>query len=988
MRLHRLQLSAFGPFADEIDVNLDVLGADGLFLLHGDTGAGKTTLLDAIAFGLFGRVPGARNDAKRLRCDRADAATRTFVRIEATLGGRRLEILRSPAYLRPKARGVGLTEEKAKVTLRWLDAPPDGARPDGLTRAEEVGQTVIDLLGMSADQFFQVVLLPQGDFARFLRSDTADREVLLERLFDTGRFGTVEEWFSTARRESGARLRDRKELIGRLEARVAEAAGAHIGAADETGRWLADLRDRLADVAAVAAENAAAARAVEVSCRRRLTTVRGYADRVDRFADLGSRRDELARTDAARQFWRIALAGYEDAQPVIAAAVAAGRLTQHTRELQDVVDRARSVAERLVAPDEDVPKTTQDLRSATAVTREQAGALVPVILQAREQQCDESALRTASAGCRKSQARLAVVDGMLVALPAELEALAATVQAAQAASSSLEALQARVAAARGVLEATRAEHVQYAAYEQAGLLAAVAVDAHQRAVDERQVLVQKRILGMAAELAGGLTAGSHCPVCGSCDHPHPATPEIDAVDPEQITCAESAERTAAATRQTSAALREKAAMSLAAARVSARGATEDEAAADLAAADRELRAHAGTAAQLDAARSALRSTQRRLANLSAEKHELTALTAVAAAQEELLTAAIAARAYRLSAAAAGYSDIPARRDHLLELAGALDDLALGSERLDAADLAQARSRTELADTIAASSFQDLAGARAACAIDAAGVRRRLRAAEDELTVVLAGLADPALVGLEHAVQPSVAAAESAAEGSRHAAEFALLAASSSRTRLEQVAVAAARLGSAWRDLEPVLAVDAELAALTDVVLGKGQNFRSMSLRTYVLAAKLAQVALSAGDRLSAMSGGRYTFVRSDEKESRGRSGGLGLDILDAFSGLVRPAKTLSGGESFLASLALALGLADVVAAEAGGRQLDTMFIDEGFGSLDADTLDMVMGTLDELRAGGRIVGLVSHVDELRQRIPSRLHVRRTAAGSELEMSSG
>jgi len=156
----------------------------------------------------------------------------------------------------------------------------------------------------------------------------------------------------------------------------------------------------------------------------------------------------------------------------------------------------------------------------------------------------------------------------------------------------------------------------------------------------------------------------------------------------------------------------------------------------------------------------------------------------------------------------------------------------------------------------------------------------------------------------------------------------------------------------------------------------------------VLAAKLSQVALSAGERLSAMSGGRYTFVRSDEKETRGRSGGLGLDILDAFSGLVRPTKTLSGGESFLASLALALGLADVVAAEAGGRQLDTMFIDEGFGSLDADTLDMVMGTLDDLRAGGRIVGLVSHVDELRQRIPSRLQIRRTPAGSELEMTCG
>ena len=213
-----------------------------------------------------------------------------------------------------------------------------------------------------------------------------------------------------------------------------------------------------------------------------------------------------------------------------------------------------------------------------------------------------------------------------------------------------------------------------------------------------------------------------------------------------------------------------------------------------------------------------------------------------------------------------------------------------------------------------------------------------------------------------------------------------MAAAAAARRGEQVGVAVRNLVGAWRALEPVLTADAELAALTDVILGKGQNSRSMSLRTFVLAAKLAQVALSAGERLAAMSGGRYTFVQSQEKEARGRSGGLGLDIFDAFSGLVRPAKTLSGGESFLASLALALGLADVVAAEAGGRQLDTMFIDEGFGSLDSDTLDMVMGTLDELRAGGRTVGLVSHVEELRQRIPSRLRITRTAAGSELELS--
>jgi exonuclease SbcC len=177
----------------------------------------------------------------------------------------------------------------------------------------------------------------------------------------------------------------------------------------------------------------------------------------------------------------------------------------------------------------------------------------------------------------------------------------------------------------------------------------------------------------------------------------------------------------------------------------------------------------------------------------------------------------------------------------------------------------------------------------------------------------------------------------------------------------------------------------ELDALTDVVIGRGQNARSMSLRSYVLAARLEEVAIAASRRLRRMSQGRYEFVHTDEAGPRGTRGGLGLDVLDDYTGRKRPAKTLSGGESFLASLALALGLADVVAAETGGALLDTLFVDEGFGTLDPETLDMVMDTLDELRAGGRVVGLVSHVEELRQRIPTRLRVRKARAGSRLEV---
>ena len=207
MKLHWLEVSAFGPYPEPLRIDFDALATDGLFLLHGDTGAGKTSLLDAVAFALFGTVPGARQEAGRLRSDGAAPHTETRVTLELTVAEQRLRISRTPRYERPKSRGNGTTVAQATATLSWVGDPPPGRVAGGTDRIPEVGMAVTDLLGMNADQFFQVVLLPQGEFARFLRARTDEREELLERLFDTGRFGQVETWFADARRASAAELR-------------------------------------------------------------------------------------------------------------------------------------------------------------------------------------------------------------------------------------------------------------------------------------------------------------------------------------------------------------------------------------------------------------------------------------------------------------------------------------------------------------------------------------------------------------------------------------------------------------------------------------------------------------------------------------------------------------------------------------------------------------------------------------------------------------
>ena len=221
MRPHRLHVTAFGAFGGTVEVSFDDLASSGLFLLHGETGAGKTTLLDAIGFALYGRVPGERGKARRLRSDHATPGTATEVRLEATIGGRRMRITRKPEQERPKLRGTGTTTEQAKVLLEEFT----GATWQAVsTRVGEADTEIADLMGMSADQFFQVVLLPQGEFAKFLHADAGDRAKLLQRLFGTDRFHAVEEWLARRRKATADEVREAEIAISGLVARVAQAA--------------------------------------------------------------------------------------------------------------------------------------------------------------------------------------------------------------------------------------------------------------------------------------------------------------------------------------------------------------------------------------------------------------------------------------------------------------------------------------------------------------------------------------------------------------------------------------------------------------------------------------------------------------------------------------------------------------------------------------------------------------------------------------------
>ncbi len=1039
MKLHRLELTAFGPYPEAVAVDFDQLGADGLFLLHGDTGSGKTTLLDAVAFALFGTVPGARQEAGRLRCDRAHPRTETRVTLELTIGRHRLQLSRTPKYEREKSRGLGMTLAQPTATLLWLGEVPPGTTPGGLHRIDEIADVVTELLGMTANQFFQVVLLPQGDFARFLRAETDKREQLLEQLFNTSRFSSIESWFQEARRTSGAALREQQTVVTSLSARIAQAAGTE-PPEEATETWLRALRDSSADKSAEksAAEKSAREQVVLAShSREALQAKLIAATKVNRL------RTDLAALQAQaeqRQVWTTDLDRATRVVPVMTAdrsnqdaqvAEKAARIAhEHSlRRLKDQLgsgDAGLLDFQRLEVDIDSGVELVAYLKSVVSTVRDRAGNLQSLIQDSQLQHTELTELA-------KAQKRLLESDVVLAKIAEESEFLPERLQELESALAELQLLVATLTGAKERLDRAimmLSDAKRLPALQRAS---SAAIDGAQQATDLAQAastlrleLTAQRIDGMAAELAHGLEAGHDCPVCGSVEHPNPAQNFGIAVTAEQVQVAQRAENAAAKRRERAVAARADAesAVAILSERLGTNSPQEWEQLRTTAKA--EVDRASAAERSLAAAVAALATARAKASELAELSTHWSSVSSVAHNDQKRLLLTTGRRADSLDAGRAGHADVAAHRTHLLRVADQLDDFATTTDRLVRSSAVAHETAAELDLQIWSCGFADLESARSASRIDSLEIAKTLRTAEDTEIAINAQLADPELVAIADelfgddffgetpdgdslfsvdflnskpvattkidpeakitALQEEFSRAGSLTQVAETAATEAFAAARLAYDQARQVGELARKLTSAWRGMKPALERDAELSAMTDVVLGKGANRRSMSLRTYVLASWLQEVAVAANARLRLMTSGRYSFVHNTAKESRGRSGGLGLDILDEYSGKTRPAKTLSGGESFLASLSLALGLADVVAAESGGGLLNTMFIDEGFGTLDADSLDLVMETLDSLRGEGRVIGVISHVDELRQRIPSRLHVRNTPDGSALEMS--
>ena len=1013
MRIHRMRLEGLGPYAQAQDVDFDRLNAAGLFLLDGPTGAGKSTVLAALCFALYGTVPGGRSAESLVTTLREPGAVIPEVQVEFTVQGRRFEVVRSPKHERPRRRrsaaGGATVTTQATVSLRER---VDGEWTAPLTRADEVGQQIAAVLHLDAEQFMQVVLLPQGQFAQFLTAKSDERRVLLRRLFGTQRFDGVEEHLrvETARLDTAVAVD--ADVARTARAQLAEALHEALGPDWHAPEPSPDTDDRLLALAAERAGRAhedaradlATARAAEQRAR---VTARELETRGRDLAAAeawGRRRrdhDAEAETAAAR---RRAVDAHERAGRVLAAAQrataaadAAGTASETVTEALAHVEDEPTAAAWLAAARADGAADAPASRQALGEAERAAEAVARAVRDRdRMRELEQEAAAAAERRAEIDRDRAALVESR-----PEREAAVAAHRAAV--ERGTERLGAREAVDRAVSEAAARRTAAEAAAARA-VEVETAARAHREAQERRREaaerhvgLLRARYEQAASELAERLVPGEPCAVCGSPEHPAPAATadttvtEADVRDAEQArtaadraatdaeTALRAAEQTLRTAREAAAGLAPEAARE-ALERAEAERAALDQAAKDLAADRRRLTAAEKTLAGADETAAALAAEDGRLAEAAAHRAarltELRDAVEAARGDAETLDArrdqVTAAR--RVLAALAAAQDEDARARAVADETGQALTAALAEQRFDDVDAARAARLEETEAAARTAAVQEWHAERARLAeLEASEPVRRGRALAE------AGV-EPPTEEQTRAAAEALAAAE-AASSSRATAVG----------RLDSLVATVRRQSAALTEVlersAGLIAEHTRVRGLLDLVRGGGENLLKMPLTSYVLAGRLEEVAAAATERLLAMTDQRYSIEYSDAVGGRGNKG-LELVIRDHYVDETRHPATLSGGETFMASLALALGLADTVQAEAGGIELDTLFVDEGFGSLDADTLDDVLDVVDTLRTGGRTVGLVSHVERMRQEIGVRLEVRKDRRGSSLAVHDG
>ena len=987
MRLHSMTFQAIGPFDGTHTIDFSSLGASGLFLLEGPTGAGKSTIIDAIVFALYGGLAGEEASKQRLHSHHAAIGVEPFVDLTFSTQAGNYRIRRSPAYDRPKRTGTGTTTQKetAKLSrLASLDAPDMGQEMS--TRAQEIGPEIKRLIGLDKQQFLQTVVLPQGEFATFLRSTGEERKDLLRTIFRTDVYEELTEQLKAMRIAVRGSIDRTRIGIGEAFAGFRAAADFEDSIDDQD----VDVVKRVCvDVAAALAATAIEAQRANVGAQTALIASQKNHDEQIRLttllatrAGLHARAEQLASAKAEIDQLRVQL---EDAQRAMLVETAISGMQGATLDLaqsatgldrahRDYGEAAATLSKHDLARERD--EISSGLTELTRLLTIESGlaARNDSLVQFRAKIGTTRARITALAKCVKAGPdvlaegesevrRLTVAARPLSELQDTVERALKVVVAVM----DLETVAARVAA-----ESANRDDLMHQAT---------------KANDEAHRLHQRQLDDYAGVLSSKLIAGEPCAVCGATEHPAPAVLQHDHPTDADITAAERKladlkTATERAAEQLSGQQQE-----LVRKREQTGGLDKESAASSLATAENQLELAMAAANDIDAAEAALAADKNRLADdeagLTKALIEIARLEADATHLDEAITADHTHITQTLDGRAPTLHQLVgtsrARRTVIDSVIDARSVHATATEAL-------AGRRRETDQALARNHFDSAEDAEAAMLEESSrtSFAHRVAAHDQEVTRVGDGLSQPDVIALTGEETTDVSTAAEALKTSQIAVQETQTLVDVLESRQKSTVRALAELKRALALHESAIRESGAIVRLAGIAEGShAANIKKVSLGTYVLMRRFDDVVNAANVRYGPMSDGRYQLVRIEENEGQGggRRTGLALAIQDGETGRQREPRTLSGGETFNASLCLALGLADVVTGEAGGIELGTLFVDEGFGTLDAEALDRVMAELGKLSKGGRIVGIVSHVDELKLRIADRIEVRHKSGGA-------
>ena len=926
MRPLQLTLSAFGPYAAQTTLDLEKLGKGGLYLITGDTGAGKTTIFDAITYALYDHSSSGIREGSMLRCKYADDKTPTFVELEFEVHGVRYTVRRNPEYQRPKTRGEGMTTEKADATLTYPDDRPP------VTKAKDVTAAVQEIIGLDYNQFSQIVLIAQGQFTKLLNASTEERSRIFRKLFRTQRYAQLQERLqaeaSALNQQRTAQNAKLDSLLGGLQfsPEDPDAEALRTLCAQTVPETALSLLDTLTARQAAALEEAGTA----------LQATEAQLNTVQQQLGAAAQAQRLAQQLAARQ------AELAAAKPAL--------------------DAARAEADRHAGDAAQLDALTAQVTQAQSAL----AAYDALDTLCRQQTEARDAARLAAAQAHKRRTQLDSLNAALAAAEAELAALAD-------ADTRLLALQNRSAQltqrgeALAKLEQRLADcqrQAKAAHNAQENYRAAAAAQDEARA--RRDALERAFLDAQAGLLAESLVEGAPCPVCGSTHHPARALLPHTAPTQAQVEAARQAAAEADRQAQNASAVAQSA---LAAANE----------------AKTSLRRDAETLLpeRFTAPEGTVPLTFALMTNVLAEEN-----AALQTAQTDCK-----AQCRQADADCRRKAQLEADRQAKTRQRPALEQAAAEADRSAAAQNASADAlEGQIAERRAALPYPRRADAQAA-----------LDKLEADRSTLRTGM-DTAQRKLKQAEQ-SVAAAEAAVEAltaQQTAAQKELPARSAEELTAQQTELTAAReaLRSREKQLSAQLLPNRKTAAqyraaaearqalesrwqwvsaLAATAGGTLTSKQKIRLEAYIQMNYLDRILRYANTRLMQMTAGQYELERIGAENQRSQSG-LDLGVIDHYNGTRRSVKTLSGGESFKASLALALGLSDEVQSSAGGIRLDTLFLDEGFGSLDEESLELAIRVLSGLTEGDRLVGIISHVGALKDRIDRQVVVHKARTG--------